>query len=140
MRENSTRRKLIKLERIFKAGAVNFVRNISLSIAATAVMVVTLTIILFAVIANATFNKTIADITDKIDISIYLKDNVTEEQRSGLVNKLKELENVKSVDYVSKEEALEQYQKENQDNLDLLLAISQTDNPLPATIQVKPND
>ncbi len=65
MRENSTKRKLIELERIIKTGAVNFVRNISLSVAATAVMVVTLTIILFSVIANATFNNTIAQITEK---------------------------------------------------------------------------
>lgn len=140
MREDSFRRRLITLQRIIKAGGVNFIRNITLSVAATAVMVVTLTIILFSVIANATFAKTIQDITDRIDISVYLKDTVTEQQRSELVNKIKNLPNVKSVDYVSKEDALEKYQKENQDNLDLLLAISQTDNPLPATIQIKPND
>lgn len=133
-------RSLITLERITRTGAVNFFRNISLSIAATAVMVVTLTIVLFSVIANATFNHTIEQITERIDISVYLKDTVTEAQRNKLINELKGLDNVRSVDYVSKDQALANYQKDNQDNLDLLLAISQTDNPLPATIQVKPND
>ena len=140
MREDSFQRKLVTLERIVKTGAVNFVRNFTLSVAATAVMVVTLTIVLFSVIANATFNHQIDQITELIDISIYLKDDVKEDQRNDLINKLKELENVREVTYVSKEQALEDYQKANQDNLDLLLAISQTDNPLPATIQVKPND
>lgn len=140
MRDDPLKRKLITLERIFKTGAVNFIRNISLSVAATAVMVVTLTIILFSIIANATFNNTISQITDRIDISVYLKDSVTEDQRNELISKLKGLDNVKSVDYVSKDQALENYQKDNQDNVDLLLAISQTDNPLPATVQVKPND
>ncbi len=140
MRDDPFKRKLITLERIIKTGVANFIRNISLSIAATAVMVVTLTIILFSVIANATFSHTIAQITDRIDISVYLKDDVTEEQRNKLVGELKGLDNVKSIDYVSKDQALENYQKANQDNVDLLLAISQTDNPLPATLQIKPKD
>lgn len=131
---------MISFERIVKAGMVNFVRNITLSVAATAVMVVTLTIVLFAVIANATFNNTIQQINDKIDVSVYLKDSVTTEQKDKLVSDLKALSNVKSVEYVSKEQALEQYRKDNQDNLDLLLAISQTDNPLPATLKIKPYD
>ncbi|MGI9028183.1 MAG: cell division protein FtsX [Candidatus Saccharimonadales bacterium] len=140
MRDEPFKRKVITLERIITTGAVNFIRNISLSVAATAVMVVTLTIVLFSVIANATFNNTISKITDRIDISVYLKDDVSEDQRIGLIKQLNELENVREVTYVSKDEALENYQRDNQDNLELLLAISQTDNPLPATIQVKPKD
>lgn len=115
-------------------------RNLSLSVAATAVMVVTLTIVLFSIIANATFNNTINDINQKIDISVYLKDTVTTQQRDALIGQLNGLPNVKSVNYISKEQALANYKEENKDNLDLLLAISQTDNPLPATLQIKPKD
>jgi cell division transport system permease protein len=139
-KDSSVQREFTTLERIVKTGIVNFFRNIWLSVAATAVMVVTLTIVLFSVIANATFNNTIAQITEKIDISVYLKDTVKDDERDDLIDKVKGLPNVKSVDYVSKDQALEQYRKDNQDNIDLLLAISQTDNPLPATIQIKPRD
>ena len=59
------KRKLVTLLRIFKSGLTNFVRNAWLAIAAIAVMVVTLTIVLFSVIANATFANTINQITDK---------------------------------------------------------------------------
>lgn len=131
---------LITLERIFKTGAVNFVRNAWLSIAATAVMTVTLTIVLFSVIANATFSHTISDINNKIDISVYLKDSVTTEQRNQLTDKLKGLQNVRSVEYVSKEQALQNYREQNKEDINLLLAISQTDNPLPATLRIKPID
>jgi cell division transport system permease protein len=103
-------------------------------------MTVTLTIVLFSLIANATFNHTIDDINNKIDISVYLKDSVKPEQKDGLIQQLKGLSNVRDVQYVSKDQALEQYRKDNADNLELLLAISQTDNPLPATIRVKPVD
>lgn len=127
-------------QRIFKTGALNFVRNAWLGMAAIAVMVITLTIILFSIIANATFSNTVQSITDRIDISVYLKDTVTAKQRDQLVDKIKNLENVKSVDFVTKEEALELYKKQNADNPDLLQAVTQTDNPLPASLQIKPRD
>jgi cell division transport system permease protein len=140
MKPTGMRRRMITLERIFKAGLVNFVRNTWLAVAAMAMMLVTLTIVLFLVISNATFVHTIAQITDKIDISVYLKDTVTPEQRDKLVGDIKNLSNVRSVTYVSKEDALKNYQEQNKNNPDLLSAISQTENPLPATIQIKPKD
>lgn len=134
------RHRFITLSRVVRTGAVNFVRNAWLAIAAMAVMVVTLTIVLFSVITNATFANTIATITSKVDVSVYLKDEVTGAQRDKLIKDLKQQPNVKAVKYLSKEQALENYKKQNAGNQQLLLAISETDNPLPATIQIKPND
>lgn len=131
---------LITQWRIIKTGLQNFVRNLTLAVAAIAVMVITLTIILFSVITSATFNNTIAQITDKIDISVYLKDSVSAKTRDELVDKFKALPNVKSVELISKDQALEDYKTANQDKPDLLAAISQTDNPLPASLRIKPND
>jgi cell division transport system permease protein len=139
-RNNDFNHKLITFWRIIKTGIQNFVRNMTLAVAAMAVMVITLTIILFSVIANATFANTIQQITDRIDISVYLKDDLTEEQRSKLIADVKAIPNVKTLEYISKEDALERYKKANEANVDLLLAISQTDNPLPASLQVKPRD
>lgn len=132
--------RLITFWRIVKSGTQNFVRNSTLAIAAMAVMVITLTIILFSIVANATFTQTIQSITDKITISVYLKDDVTEKRREQLVTDLRKLSNVKSIEYVSKDEALKRYKKQNEANSDLLVAISQTDNPLPASLDVKPKD
>ncbi len=137
---NDLNHRLIQQWRIIKTGGQNFVRNLTLAIAAMAVMLITLTIILFSVIANATFNNTIQQITDRIDISVYLKDDVMEDERNKLISDLKGIDNVRSVEYVSKEQALEDYKKANETNLDLLLAISATDNPLPASLRVKPRD
>lgn len=132
--------RLITFGRIIKTGAQNFVRNATLAVAAIAVMVITLSIILFSAIANATFGNTIAQLTDKIDISVYLKDTVTNEQRDKLLSDVRAIPNVKTAEYFSKDDALEAYKKQNANNIDLLLAISQTDNPLPATIKIKPKD
>lgn len=133
-------RKFNTFLRIIKTGLVNFMRNAWLAAAAIAVMVITLTIILFSIITNATFANTIAQITDKIDISAYLKDGVTEAQRDKLINDIKALPNVQAVKYVSKADALTAYKEQNAGNQQLLQAISETDNPLPASIQIKPKD
>lgn len=136
----STSRKIITIERIFKNGFINFWRNIWLSVAAIAMMLITLTILLFAVVANATFGHTIAEITSHIDVSVYLKDSVTDQQRTNLVSQLYKIDNVQSVEYISKVEALKIYQELNAARPNLLNAISQVDNPLPASLNIKPKD
>lgn len=132
--------RFITLERIIKNGVISFGRNIWIAIAAIAMMAITLTILLFAIVANATFSQTIDEITSHIDVSVYLKDEVTEQQRNELIAKLKQIDNVRAVEYISKEQALKTYREQNANNKELLAAISETDNPLPATVVIKPTD
>lgn len=128
------------LRRVIRTGLLNFVRNAWLAIAAIAVMVVTLTSILFSIVANATFSNTIQQITSKINISMYLKDGVSLTQRNALIDQLKRQPNVKSVEYVSKADALAKYRADNANNQSLLQAVSETGNPLPASLSIDPVD
>lgn len=134
------KRNWITFGRIIHAGIVNFIRNATLAIAAMAVMVVTLTIVLFSLVANATFTHTIAQITDKIDISVFLNDNVTVDQKNALLKQLKALPNVKVLQYLSKEQALQAYSQQNAGNQSLITAATVSGNPIPATILIKPRD
>jgi cell division transport system permease protein len=131
-------RKLITLSRIFHTGIVNFIRNLNLAIAAMAVMAVTLTIVLFSLIANATFENTIRDITDKISVSVYLVDGATDKQGQDLADKIKQQSDVKRVVYLNKEQALKAFGEQNPENKGLVTAATQAGNPIPATIQVYP--
>ncbi|MEO7364345.1 MAG: permease-like cell division protein FtsX [Candidatus Saccharimonadales bacterium] len=140
MRPKPIKRKIITLGRIIHTGMVNFIRNVTLAVAAIAVMIVTLTIVLFSVIANASFTNTIAQITDKIDVSVFLSDSTSDEQGQALTAQIKKLPEVKSIEYLNKEAALQAYQRQNAGNAQLLAAISATNNPIPATIHIKPYD
>jgi cell division transport system permease protein len=131
-------RKIITLKRIFQTGFRNFWRNLSIAVAAIAVMVVTLTILLTSIIVNATFSNTINEITSKIDVSVYLKDSVTPTQTDTLLSQIKGLRGVESVTYQDKAQVLAQYEAQNSGNQQLAEAINETSNPLPATIHVKP--
>ncbi len=132
--------KYITLERIIKNGFINFGRNVWLAIAAIAMMAITLTILLFAIIANSTFTHTISDLTSHIDVVEYLKDSTTQQQVNTQLKQLKALPNVASAAYTSKVDALKTYEQQNANNPTLLAAISETDNPLPASITIKPVD
>jgi cell division transport system permease protein len=131
-------RKLITLWRITHTGILNFMRGISLAVAAMAVMAVTLTIVLFSIIANATFENTIRDITNKISVSVYMTDEATEAQGQELADKIKKQPNVKKVVFLNKEAALKAFGEQNPENTGLVTAASQAGNPIPATIQVYP--
>lgn len=133
-------RKLITLSRIFNTGLVNFVRNITLAIAAMAVMVVTLTIVLFSIITNATFKNTIQQITNKINISVFLEDTTSDSQAQKLVQGARQLPEVAKVDYFTKQQALQNYIEQNKSNTTLVTAAAQAGNPIPATIHVYPKD
>jgi cell division transport system permease protein len=134
------RRQLTTFWRIILTGAINFIRNMSIAVAAIAIMVVTLTVLLLSLIINTTFSNTISQITNKIDISVYLKDSDTVAQTDSLIKQIKILPNVASVQYLDKAQVLKQYEAQNAGNQQLALAISETSNPLPATIHIKPKN
>ena len=133
-------RKFITFTRIVRTGVVNFGRNAWLGIAAIAVMVVTLSIVLFSVVGSAALNNTIAQINDKIKISVYLNDSVTDTQRKNLMAELSRQPNVKHVSYTSKDQALAEYKTTISKNAELLQAVNETGNPLPASIDIDPVD
>lgn len=134
------RRHFITFLRVITTGFKNFARNLTLAIAAMAVMVVTLTIVLFSVVTNATFNNSIDIITSKIDVSVFLKDDITPQQRDDLLAYLKALPNVASTEYLSKDQVLSDFAAQNADNPGLISAAQESGNTLPATIHVKPRD
>ena len=131
---------MLQFWRIIQAGGRNFMRNLWLSTAATAVMTVTLTIVVISFISNSALTSTIKGVTDKIDISIYLADTTTKDQTDSFKARLEKDDNVQSVTYKSKAEALADYRKQNAGDTKLLQAINEADNPLPASLQVKTKD
>lgn len=99
------KRKFISFWRITKSGGKNFIRNAWLSIAATAVMMVALTIILTAVVLNVTARNAVKELSKKIKVTIYLKDDVTEQRRITIMNRLEAEEGVDNVVFVDRKEA-----------------------------------
>jgi len=134
------KRRFITLGRIIRTGMVNFVRGLWLALAAMAIMVITLTIILFSVIANATFNHTVDQIANQVDVSVFLEDATTQAQTTQFVANIKKQPDVRRVEYLNKQQAQQQFVSQNNGNQSLQSAIIETGNPIPATIHVYPKN
>lgn len=131
---------LAGIKRIFKMGFRNFFRNGWLSIAAVFVMVITLFILSLFVILNLGVNETVKKISEKIDLSIRLKENVEMEKVDELKNDLSKQEGVESVSYKSKEQAWEEFKNLNEKNKEITSELEPGDNPLWSSVEVKLKD
>jgi cell division transport system permease protein len=128
----------ISFFRIIKTGFVNFWRNLWLSVAATMVMSVTLVIFATLFLLFVLTNYSIKTIQDTVDISVYFKIGLQEQQITSIQNQIKLDPKVKEVTYISAEKAFEQFKLKHQNNSDILGSLNElTENPLPATLHVK---
>ncbi|MCL5410550.1 MAG: ABC transporter permease [Patescibacteria group bacterium] len=116
---------------------VSFWRNRWLSLAATLIMVLTLITISFFVSLLLITNRTTESLRDKVDMSVYFNDDTSKDQITAIQNILLSRSDIKSVDYVSKEKALESWRNRNKDNDKIRDLISDTDNPLPRSLEIK---
>lgn len=130
------RRRLITFSRVLRYGLDNFVRNSWLSVAATAVMIVTLLIIFAVGAMRIIMVDTIGSLRDKVDMSIYLKNDTSDETASLIKSDLEKLASVRSVTYCNSACARDEVAKENADDPEMLEAITEATNELPAVLRV----
>ena len=128
---------MIQLFRVARAGVNNFLRNLWLSTAATVVMTVTLSLILISFVSSLAMAQTINNYKAKIDVSIFLAGDLAPDQIESFRVALLGDPNVSSITYKSKADALADYRRQNAGNVKLLNAVSDSDNPLPPSFQIK---
>jgi len=81
------------------------------------------------------------NLKNRVDVSIYLKQGISEDKILNLKARLANLNNVQEVIYISQSEALESFQKRHQSDPEILQALQELDqNPLAPTLIVKPKD
>ncbi|TES96585.1 ABC transporter permease [Patescibacteria group bacterium] len=125
------------LNRVIKMGFVNFWRNSWLSLTTTMIVTLTLLVISALVILSFLGNIALDSIQDKIDVSVYFKTSVSEKEILMVKGRLENLSEVKGVEYVSREQALERFKAEHQDDALVLDSLKGDDNPLPASLEIK---
>ena len=113
MRKTRKKHPLREAGRIVKYGTSGFSRNIWLSSAATAVMVITLIISFVTVVASVILTNTAEMMKEKIDLTIYFKPETSEETLAELTEIISEDKNVKTVETSTSEEEYEKFVEEN---------------------------
>lgn len=128
---------MITLLRIFRTGFRNIFRNAWLSTAATAIMVVTLLIMTFFAFSSMFVKTQLTQVREKIDLSVFIADDSTQNQITALQNKISGLDNVSSVAFVSKADALKRLENSSTEGQKLAKSALDIGNPLPASFEVK---
>ncbi|MFH0804875.1 MAG: permease-like cell division protein FtsX [Patescibacteria group bacterium] len=129
---------LVFLYRTFKFAFQGFLRNIWLSIVTIVILVLTLFSVTTVSGVNFIAEQAIASVREKVDVSVYFKPAVTEDQVLNVRYRLEQLAQVKAVTYVSKEEALQKFKAKHQNEQSIIDSVNQLEtNPLPATLIVK---
>lgn len=128
--------------RIFKYGAKSFVRNTWLSIAAVAIMAVTLLVLSATIVATSALSTAAHEIESQIDMSVYVVQSASKAQVDRITARLSALSSVIKVTAISPEaannEAINKLIAEN--NLtdpDYISELRKAPNKLPWTINVK---
>lgn len=138
--QKRTRRQWLTFVRMCRYGINNFSRNAWLTVAATAVMTITLLVVFTTMSARSVLLTTVGEIKDKVDMSIYVKTATTPEDVKTIEQDLKKLSSVKDVSYISPSDARSAFAQSNKTNGGALEALNEATNQFPGTFRVKPVD
>ena len=115
-------------------------RNITVSFAAMLTVLVTFFVLGTFTLVGLNFNKTIEDVADKIEIKVYLQDDIKLVNKREVEIKLSEQDGVKAVTYESKDEAFTKLKKDLEGNSGMLEGYSLENNPLASSYIVTLED
>jgi len=129
----------LSLYRIVKFSFQDIVRNIWLTLVTITILLLALFSINILITVHLISDNAVAAVKDKIDISLYLKSETTDNDIIALKTQIANMDNVKSVVYISKEAALESFRVKYQNNQEVLAALKELGrNPLSPSLTIIP--
>ncbi|PIP73136.1 MAG: hypothetical protein COW88_02915 [Candidatus Lloydbacteria bacterium CG22_combo_CG10-13_8_21_14_all_47_15] len=125
-------------KRIVRTGFVHFIRNGIVSIAPILIMTVTLFVVGSLIFMNALLDTTLEQIQNRVDVNIYFNSAADDGDVLAIKNSLDALAEVASVEYVSREQARDDFRERHKDDYLALQALEELDeNPFPAALNVR---
>lgn len=134
------RRRLLTFLRMVRYGVNNFSRNAWLTIAATAVMTITLLIIFTTFVARDVLTNTVSTIRDKVDMTIYIKSDAKEQAVKDVAGEVGRLDSVISVALVTPDEARNQFIEDNKADATTLNSLNNSEPEFPWRLRIKVKD
>ena len=128
-------------KRVARYGLIGFIRNGFISLAAIVIMTITLFVVVALLISGAALTSVLKQLTDKVDVTVYFTLDATPDQIQQLQTSLQGLQEVRSVAFVSREQALSQFQERHKTDQLTMQALEELGaNPLGASLEVRAKD
>src|SRR3989338_35437 len=129
---------MTNLIRILKTSWKNFSRNIWLSVATLFMMFAALSTIGGLTLFNASLDAFVSGLKDKVDVSVYFAQEAAENEILSVKSTLENREDIKTVRYISENEAYDIFTSRHADNSVLLESLQELDqNPLQASLNIR---
>ncbi len=126
------------LKRIIKAGFLNFKRGGVVSWAAVLVVTITLSVITLIILLQAVLHFSLAQIKDKVDVTIYFTVGAGEDKIMALKSSIEKLPEVSQISYTSASEALKLFRDRHSKDYPTIQALDEIgENPLGGYLNVK---
>lgn len=130
--------KVLDIRRIIRGGFLNFVRNSFVSLSSVLVMTITLAVISMIILSQAVLSYSLGQLQDKVDVTVFFTVGAPESEILNIKTELEDLPEVASVEYISAEDALENFKERHKDDYLTLQALEELDqNPLGATLNIE---
>jgi len=133
-KEVSTKMKINTITHFIKDAFTSLKRNKTISLASIITVLITFFVLGIFMLVAANINKGISNVQEKVELKIYLKDDIKLIDQREIEIKLREFEGVKEVIYQSKEE---EYNNIKATNEGLLQGYTFQSNPFNASFTVK---
>lgn len=134
------RRQWVTFVRMCRYGVNNFTRNAWMTVAATAVMTITLLIVFAGVVSHQVLTNTVDTLRDRVNMSIYLKTDTTLEQAEAVADELRGVSSVLDVGIISPDAARTDFMNDNKDDAQTLEALKEATNAFPWTLSIRIQD
>ncbi|MDX1607911.1 MAG: permease-like cell division protein FtsX [Candidatus Spechtbacterales bacterium] len=132
---------MINLWRIIRNSWRNFYRNLWLSVATLFMMFAALGVIGGLFLFDASLDTLVSGLQEKVDVSVYFKQDASETDILSVKEELEHRVEVRSVAYISRDDALEAFTQKHAGNEVLIQSLDELDNnPLQASINIKVHD
>lgn len=129
---------ITSFKRIIRGGFLNFKRSGLVSWAAVLVVTITLSVITLIIFLQAVLHFSLAQIKDKVDVTIYFTVSASEDRIMSLKSSLEKLPEVSAVSYTSREDALKIFRDRHVSDYPTIQALDEIgENPLGAYLNVK---
>lgn len=122
---------------ILRESYQSITRNALISTAAAFSIIAALLILGIFIVFTANVNTMTKAAEESLDIQIFLKDGVTQEQKDALEQELRENPDVANVEFESKAQALENFSGSLSEYSDILSEYDSENNPLPESFIVQ---
>lgn len=133
--------KTVLWKRTILAGLRGFYRNRTVSLSSIFILTITLSIVTSFYLFGAVFDYTLEQVKEKVDVRVYFTTEATEEQATEVKAKLLGLSDVKTVTYISREQALTDFKKKHEGDQLTLQALEELGtNPFGASLSVIAKD